>query len=307
MNNPIGSYSYNVTFIHRLDPRLKLSIVITYIVLTFIADFFFSLAILLIPLLIAYLIGSRKISSIFKMLRMPAFIGIFLFVINIYTMKHTINSLAYQPILDISNIQSYMLTNFMKFEWVIYQNSSYVYSINWAVLGRTFALVIRIYIMIMATSLFVITTKPILLTKAIEDLILPLKLLFIPTHIIAMIISISLRFIPTLLDEAHRIVKAQSSRGIDFKNGKLKEKAKSFTTLIIPLFVTSFAKAEDLSNAMETRGYDPYSKRTRYRKLYFSWRDFLVLFLIIGLILFIALSQKLDFLPIWYILSYSNY
>ncbi|SYV91053.1 Energy-coupling factor transporter transmembrane protein EcfT, partial [Mesomycoplasma hyorhinis] len=86
-----------------------------------------------------------------------------------------------------------------------------------------------------------------------------------------MIVSIAIRFIPTLLLEASRIMKAQSSRGVDFKNGKKKDKAKSMITLIIPLFVLSFSRAEDLSNAMEVRGYDPYAKRTKYRKIRFQW------------------------------------
>jgi energy-coupling factor transport system permease protein len=90
--------------------------------------------------------------------------------------------------------------------------------------------------------------------------------LYVPVHIIALIISIALRFIPTLLEESQRIMKAQASRGVDFKNGNYKSKAKSLITLIIPLFVSAFAKAEDLGNAMETRGYDPYEKRTKYRE-----------------------------------------
>ena len=125
----------------------------------------------------------------------------------------------------------------------------------------------RIFIMIISTTLLTSTTKPMSLAKGIEDLLLPLKLIKVPVHIIAMIISIALRFIPTLLEETQRIMKAQSSRGVDFKNGSIKSKVKALITLIIPLFVSSFTKAEELGNAMETRGYDPYAKRTRYRVL----------------------------------------
>lgn len=143
--------------------------------------------------------------------------------------------------------------------------------------------------MIIVTTLLTATTKPVALTKAIEDLLLPLKLLFIPVHIIAMIISIALRFIPTLLEEAQRIMKAQASRGVDFKNGNIKSKAKSMVTLIIPLFVSAFSKAEDLGNAMETRGYNPYEKRTRYRTYPVRFVDVVVGILVIGMIVTVAL------------------
>lgn len=143
--------------------------------------------------------------------------------------------------------------------------------------------------MIIITTLLTATTKPVALTKAIEDLLLPLKLIFIPVHIIAMIISIALRFIPTLLEEAQRIMKAQASRGVDFKNGNIKSKAKSMVTLIIPLFVSAFAKAEDLGNAMETRGYNPYEKRTRYRTYPVRVIDIFVGLFVIGMVVVVAL------------------
>lgn len=138
--------------------------------------------------------------------------------------------------------------------------------------------------MIVLTTLLTATTKPTALTKGIEVIISPLKLLFVPTHIIAMIISIALRFIPTLLEETQRIMKAQASRGVDFRNGNLKTKAKSLVTLIIPLFVSAFSKAEDLGNAMETRGYDPYEKRTRYRSYPIRIKDVLLGVIVIGLL-----------------------
>lgn len=150
----------------------------------------------------------------------------------------------------------------------------------------------RIYIMILITSLLTSTTKPMALTKAIEDLLIPLKLIKVPVHIIAMIISIALRFIPTLIEEAQRIMKAQASRGVDFKNGGIKSKSKSMVTLIIPLFVSAFAKAEDLGNAMETRGYDPYEKRTRYRAYPIKTRDIITSIVVIGLILTLALTRN---------------
>lgn len=265
MNSIIGTYINDDTFVHRLDPRIKLVANIGYIVATFVAIHFTTLFYLFVPLVILYIIGTKNVVGVFKLLKMPLIIGCIIFFINLYTMKIT------DETRDIYRVW-----------WYIF--GSQTYALSWGVVARTLSLIIRIYIMIMATTLFVSTTKPILLTKALEDLMLPLKILFIPTHIIAMVISVALRFIPTLLIETKRIMKAQASRGVDFKNGRIKDKVKAFTTLIIPLFSTSFAKAEDLSNAMETRGYDPYAKRTRYRKLVPTWRDAIVSIVLVGLL-----------------------
>jgi len=143
--------------------------------------------------------------------------------------------------------------------------------------------------MIIITTILTATTKPTALTTAIEHLLFPLKLFRVPVHIIAMIISIALRFIPTLLEEAQRIMKAQASRGVDFKNGSPKTKAKATITLIIPIFVSAFGKAEDLANAMETRGYDPKEKRTRYRAYPIKAIDVFISLIVIGLIVSVAL------------------
>ena len=107
-------------------------------------------------------------------------------------------------------------------------------------------------------------------TLAIEDLLNPLKKIGFPSHELAMMISIALRFIPDLLDEAKRIMKAQASRGVDFSEGKLTDKIKAIISLIIPLFISAFQRAEDLANAMESRNYNPEAKRTRYKTL--KWR-----------------------------------
>ncbi|EGV00349.1 energy-coupling factor transporter transmembrane component T family protein [Mycoplasmopsis columbina] len=316
MGSPIGRYMAINSFIHKLDSRLKLALNIVIIVLIFFSNYFLTTLIILIPLMIAYVIATKRIFSLVKLLKMPIFVGIIIFAVNIYTMKiDNLNGFQYSDSSFFTLKESVLQT--VQNLWNSNDNTTYIYvwhrfndssyGITYPQLIRTLALMLRIYIMIMATSLFVSTTKPILLTKAIEDFLWPLKLLFIPTHILAMIISIALRFIPTLLEEAQRIVKAQASRGIDVKNGKITEKAKSITTLIIPLFVTSFAKAEDLANAMETRGYDPYAKRTRYRRLVWTWRDFLTLFIILGIMAFVIVSLHINFLPSWYKLTYSAF
>ncbi|PPE04951.1 cobalt ABC transporter permease [Entomoplasma ellychniae] len=148
---------------------------------------------------------------------------------------------------------------------------------------------LRIYFMITLTCILTGTTSPLQLTLAIEDILTPLKFIGIPIYIISMIISIALRMIPTLIDEAGRIMKAQASRGIDVKNGKLKDKAKGMASLIIPLLVSSFQKAEDLAYAMESRGYNPYAKRTRYIQFKFHVFDLLLLIFSVAFLIFMIL------------------
>ena len=128
----------------------------------------------------------------------------------------------------------------------------------------------------------------------IEDLLSPLQKIGVPAHEIAMMISIALRFIPTLIEEVERIMKAQQSRGVDLENGKLKEKIMAILSLIVPLFVSSFQKADDLANAMEARGYVPEAHRTRYKQLHIHTRDIVCLILCLLLLAgLIVLAVKL--------------
>ena len=135
----------------------------------------------------------------------------------------------------------------------------------------------------MITMVLTGTTKPMDLTYALEWYMAPLKLIKFPVHIVAMTLSIALRFIPTLLDETQRIMKAQASRGVDFNRGGLFKRIGAVLSLIVPLFVSAIGRSEELSNAMEARGYDPYAKRSRYRILQFGWRD-LIGFVIVAAI-----------------------
>lgn len=267
MNTVAGKYVPGNSIIHKLDPRIKLAINIILIVLVFMVKSFVMQAVLAAPVILAYLLSGLKKKKIITILIPVIFIGVFIFLINLFVIKY-----------DAANI-GHLYGKWWKF------------ALTDLALYRTLLIMCRIYIMILATTILTATTRPTALTRSIEDLLMPLKLLFVPVHIIAMIISIALRFIPTLLEEAQRIMKAQASRGVDFKNGNIKSKTKATITLIVPLFVTAFAKAEDLGNAMETRGYDPYEKRTRYRSYPIKVLDVLVSLIMIGVIVAIALQM----------------
>ena len=137
--------------------------------------------------------------------------------------------------------------------------------------------VITWLLMIMITTVLTATTKPLDMTLGIEDLLKPFEKIHVPAHEIAMLISIALRFIPDLIEETQRIMKAQESRGVDLKEGKMKERIMAILSLIVPLFVSAFQRAEDLANAMEARGYAPGEKRTRYKVLKMTGRDWMLL------------------------------
>ena len=157
------------------------------------------------------------------------------------------------------------------------------YGINYDAFFQVGYIFIRIVMMLMITMILTSTTSPMNLTYGLEWYMSPLKLVKFPAHIVAMTLSIALRFIPTLLDETDRIIKAQSSRGVDFQRGGFIKRFGAIISLIIPLFVSAINRSEELSNAMEARGYDPYAKRSRYRILKFHWKDLFALILVLAI------------------------
>ena len=151
------------------------------------------------------------------------------------------------------------------------------FSVYTGAIAQTLYIVVRLALMIMITTILTATTKPLELTLGIEDLLKPFQVIHVPAHEIAMMISIALRFIPTLIEETQRIMKAQASRGVDMEEGSLMEKVKAILSLIVPLFVSAFQRAEDLAYAMEARGYIPNRMRTRYKQLKMEGRDYVLL------------------------------
>ncbi|UUM20398.1 energy-coupling factor transporter transmembrane protein EcfT [Mycoplasma sp. 2045] len=336
MKSVFGRYIPGDGFLYKLDPRFKLLMVIVYIVMVFMVRYFIDMVILLLPLVIMYIYTNKRVRPLLKMLKLPIFVSVVIFAVNLYTITNETvhndiaNMLSKSYLKDHQDVnrlaQAYWTNGFWSFNTsasktfyntIIDTNGvlsvfkgehsdaliqKVQYGVSLDNINKTLSLFLRIYTMILITTLLTNTTRPILLTKAIEDLLYPLKFIFVPTHVIAMIVSIALRFIPTLIDESNRIIKAQSSRGVDFKHGNIKEKIDAFTTLIIPLFVSSFSKAEDLANSMETRGYDPYAKRTKYRKIKQSWIDLISLLVILAILSFLIVNIVYpNYLPFGYI------
>ncbi len=275
-NISLGRYVPYSTPIHRMDPRAKFFIMLFLMVSIFIsftntAMNFIMYGVLALLIFIIMWISHVRLRTILKSLKSVWMMVLFLFVINLFVIK------TGDPI--------------SIFGWfTIYTNAIY----------NTAYIFIRLFLMISLTTILTSTTAPLELTYAIEWIFTPLKVLHFPTHEVAMTISIALRFIPTLLDETDRIMKAQASRGVDFANGKLKEKVRAIVSLIVPLLISAFQKSDELANAMEARGYDPSAKRTRYRSMKWKWGDtfgFLFGVLVLGGIITISVL-KLDFVAL---------
>lgn len=254
-----GRYTPYETYTHKLDARNKLLLMILLIVAIFFqfkvwsTTLFISVGFLFFTLVIM-LFSKVSFISFFKSLLGLWFVIILMFAIFIFIPNSTYTG----PVAF--NIG---------------------FNVYWQAIYQAGYIVLRLILMLAFMMILTSTTKPMDLTYAFEWYMAPLKLIKIPVHIIAMILSIALRFIPTLLEETDRIMKAQSSRGVDFNHGRIVKRFKAIISLIIPLFISAIDRSEELANAMEVRGYDPYMKRTRYRKLHFSWRD-LIAFILIG-------------------------
>jgi energy-coupling factor transport system permease protein len=269
----IGRYVPYRSFIHQRDPRLKLFAMIVMMVTIFIrfdtvwtdlilyGSMFMIMAILM-------KVSHLSFRQLLKQLKALWIMLIFLLLINLLIP----NTTQISGFFDLFGLKIY-----------------------YAALLQTFYIVFRLVLMIALTLVLTATTRPLDLTYAIEWYLLPLKVLRFPTHEVAMTISIALRFIPTLLEETTRIMKAQASRGVDFIGGKLKEKLRAMVSLIVPLFISAFQRSEELANAMEARGYDPSQPRTRYRQLAWHGTDSLTLVVIIVYLTGFIMLQVLGF------------
>ena len=262
-NFTLGRYMPIDSFMHTLDPRAKIVSMFLLMIAIFIPAGFVGYITIGLVIVLAIYASKLSLRFMWNALKPNYNILTFLLIINILVVK------SGDPL-------------FTVFGFTIYTNA----------IMQTLYIAIRLIYMILITTLLTATTKPMDMTTGLEDLMVPLKKLHVPAHEIAMIISIALRFIPTLIEETQRIIKAQSSRGVDLQEGKLMEKIMAVLSLIVPLFVSAYQRAEDLANAMEARGYIPDRKRTRYKQLHIHFRDVCVLLLcaiVIGISIGIAI------------------
>ena len=241
----LGQYFPGNSFIHRLDPRTKLIVLVVYIVALFLAVNWVSYALMAAFLVLCIKISTIPAKSFIRGMKPLLMILIFTGVLNLFF-----------------TTDGKVLVDF----WVI--------TITTAGLQRAIFMVVRILLLICGTFLLTYTTSPISLTDGLEALMNPLKKVKVPVHELSMMMCIALRFIPTLIEETDKIMSAQKARGADFENGSLLQRVKALVPILVPLFISAFRRADELATAMECRCYQGGEGRTKMKLLRMSYFDF---------------------------------
>ena len=243
----LGQYFPGNTVVHRLDPRTKLILVMVYIVALFLCKWFVSYGLALAFLITAIALSKIRLKALLKGLKPLLIIIVFTAVINLFYSDG-------EPLVEF---------------WIFRITAEGIFN--------AFFLVLRIMMLVMGTFLLTYTTSPIALTDGIEALLSPLKLIRFPVHELAMMMSIALRFIPTLIEETDKIISAQKARGADFETGNIFRRAKALIPILVPLFVSAFRRADELATAMECRCYHGGEGRTKMKQLRFRAGDIVTL------------------------------
>ena len=254
----LGQYYPGNSYVHKLDPRVKIMATLLYIVSLFVVDDFLGFAVAFVGLAVVIAVSKVPLKFILRGLK-PVFLIIsFTFIINMFMIKgEVLVSLGFLTITREG-------------------------------LRTAVFMAVRLVLLIIGSSLLTLTTKPISLTDGIEALLSPIKKIGLPAHELAMMMTIALRFIPTLLEETDKIMKAQQARGADFESGNIIRRAKALVPILVPLFISAFRIAQDLAMAMEARCYGGDIKRTRMNGMKLRSGDFVasaIFIVFIGLII----------------------
>ena len=243
----LGQYFPGNTVVHRLDPRTKLILVVVYIAALFTAVNYASYAFMLVVTAACVAVSRIKPATILKGLKPLIFIIVLTALLNLFYTDGE---------------------NAVKL---------WIFTVSWEGLKRAVFMVLRIMLLISGTFLLTYTTSPIALTDGLEILLEPLKKIKVPVHEMSMMMSMALRFIPTLIEETDKIMSAQKARGADFETGRLTDRARALLPLLVPLFVSAFRRADELAVAMESRCYHGGEGRTRMKQLKMHGRDWAAL------------------------------
>jgi energy-coupling factor transport system permease protein len=239
----LGQYFAGESWVHRLDPRTKIIVSLTYIVALFILHTFIGFAFAAIALAVVIALSKVPIKFILRGLKPIFLIIVFTFVLNMFMYKG-------DP-----------LWHF----WFLTITKQGLY--------KAVFMAVRLVLLIIGSSMLTLTTRPISLTDGIESLLKPLAKLGVPAHELAMMMTIALRFIPTLLEETDKIMKAQQARGADFESGNILNRAKNLIPILVPLFISAFRIAQDMAMAMEARCYRGGEHRTRMNAMHYGKSD----------------------------------
>ena len=250
------------SFVHRLDPRLKILFLIAYIVAIFLASNFYGLAACAAVLVLMVLFARIPFGKVLRSVRGVAFLVLFTAALNVL---------------------------FYSGDTVYWQWGIFCVSFEGIIFSVFLAL--RLVLLVICSSLLTYTTTPVSLTDGVESLLTPLKWIRLPVHELALVMSIALRFIPILMDETSRIKNAQMARGADFESGGIIKKVKATIPILVPLLLSAFRRADELGDAMDARCYTGGKHRTKYKKLRFTWRDLIVFLLGAALITGVVLMK----------------
>jgi len=259
----LGQYYQGNSWVHKLDPRVKIIATFAFIVELFIVNNFIGFLIAAVTLGIIIAISGVPLSFIVRGLKPIMVILLFTFALNIFMVDGTV--LWQWKFLHITK-EGLRIACFMA---------------------------VRLILLIIGSSMLTLTTRPLSLTDGIERMLAPFKKIGLPAHEIAMMMTIALRFIPTLLEETDKIMKAQQARGADFETGGLIKKAKNLIPILVPLFISAFRIAQDLAMAMEARCYRGGSGRTRMHEMKLKGRDYFAFFLQVVFLAAIILQSYL--------------
>ena len=262
----LGQFFPGNTVVHRLDPRMKIILTVAYIVAIFLAKNLYSFALVTLSAILLVIISGISWKTIIKSMKPLIFVLAFTTFFNLFWTTGEV------PLISFWKINIYP-------EGVIF----------------SVMMILRITSLLVGTTvLLTYTTSPIMLTDALERLLSPLRKIKVPVHEFSMMMTIALRFIPTLVEETDKIMSAQKARGADFESGSLMKRAKALVPILIPLFISAFRRADDLATAMECRCYRGGDGRTRMTKLKLAFRDFGA---ILVMALFVAAIISLNLLP----------
>lgn len=247
-----GQYYPSSSFVHKCDPRTKILFLIVYIVAIFLAKSFYALGACALVFAVIACISGVPFKSLLRSVKAILFLLLFTVILNLFFRQ--------------AKEGETVLWSW----WIIEFTMQSVYA--------TVFLAARLFLLVLGSAILTLTTTPVALTDGIESLLSPLKLLHIPVHVLALIMSIALRFIPILTDETARIMNAQKARGADFETGGLIKRVKAVVPVLFPLIISAFRRADELGDAMDARCYSGSTVRTKYKKLTFAWRDAVALF-----------------------------
>ena len=263
-----GQYYPAKSFMHRLDPRTKILALIAYISAIFIAKNFYGLGVCFLLFILAIAASRVPLKTVIKSVKAVLFILLFTAFLNVFFHR-----------------DGDALTAFgVKLEW-------WVIKITKQGLINAAFFAVRLFLLVLGSSLLTLTTTPVALTDGIESLLSPLKIVRFPVHELALIMSIALRFIPILSDETARIMNAQKARGANFETGSLFKKIGAIVPVLIPLLSSAFRRADELGDAMDARCYAGSKVRTKYKKLKFTWRDWIAVVLFLAAIAGVVLLR----------------